>query len=305
MHDRDDFKQRLYVFLGIVAVLLLFCAWFVLRTTPSTSQLGFDGQLAYQNVLNQVSLGPRTYGSDAHQVEVNWLLDELHRNGWQADVQTTNISGHEIKNVVAKFPRTGPWIILGVHYDSRLWADQDPDVAKRNQPVPGANDGASGVSVLLELARIWPKTDSNKNLWLVFFDSEDNGDIPGWDWIEGSSYFASQLTSKPDSVIILDMIGDKNLDIYREQSSNQELVDQIWNTAANLGYSDAFLDQIKYNMIDDHTPFLRNGIRAVDIIDFDYLEWHTTHDTVENVSIDSLQIVGNTIYQWLLSTPPQ
>ncbi len=164
--------------------------------------------------------------------------------------------------------------------------------------MPGANDGASGVAVLLELARTLPD-DLPVQLWLVFFDAEDNGDIQGWDWIMGSSAFVASLEAKPDAAIIIDMIGDANLNLPIEQNSTPELVQQIWQTAKDLGYESVFLNQPGYSMLDDHTPFLQAGIPAVDIIDFDYPYWHTTQDTPDKVSAQSLEIIGNTLTQWL------
>jgi Zn-dependent M28 family amino/carboxypeptidase len=166
--------------------------------------------------------------------------------------------------------------------------------------VPGANDGASGVAVLLELARSLPKT-LHGQIWLVMIDNEDNGDIPGWDWLLGSQAFVNQLKGKPDAAVIIDMIGDADLNIYMEKNSNRQLNIQIWNQAASLGYGQQFIDSYKYQMIDDHVPFLNAGIPAVDIIDFDYPYWHTTQDTVDKVSAKSLQAVGDTLRGWLLT----
>ena len=242
-------------------------------------------------------LGPRLPDSPAHDQVIAWVLGEIANAGWEGEVQ--DIPGDKpIKNIIAKRGKAGPWIILGAHYDSRLMADQDPDPQLRTQPVPGANDGASGVAVLLELARTLP-ADLPVQLWLVFFDAEDNGDIQGWDWIMGSSAFVASLEAKPDAAIIIDMIGDANLNLPIEQNSTPELVQQIWQTAKDLGYESVFLNQPGYSMLDDHTPFLQAGIPAVDIIDFDYPYWHTTQDTPDKVSAQSLEIIGNTLTQWL------
>jgi Zn-dependent M28 family amino/carboxypeptidase len=257
----------------------------------------FSGQQAYADVQYQVSLGPRLPESPAHDQVIAWVLGEIANAGWEGEVQ--DIPGEKpIKNIIAKRGEIGPWIILGAHYDSRLMADQDTDPQLRTQPVPGANDGASGVAVLLELARTLPD-DLPVQLWLVFFDAEDNGDIQGWDWIMGSSAFVASLEAKPDAAIIIDMIGDANLNLPIEQNSTPELVQQIWQTAKDLGYESVFLNQPGYSMLDDHTPFLQAGIPAVDIIDFDYPYWHTTQDTPDKVSAQSLQIIGNTLTQWL------
>ena len=167
----------------------------------------------------------------------------------------------------------------------------------RRHPVPGANDGASGVAVLLELAWDIPD-DLDKNIWIVLFDAEDNGNIPGWDWISDSRGFVDRLTTQPDAVVIVDMIGDADLNIYKEINSNAHLVNEIWNIANELGYQQ-FLPEYKYQIIDDHIPFIQEGIPAVDIIDFDYPYWHTTSDTLDKVSMESLDAVGETLLAWL------
>jgi len=188
---------------------------------------------------------------------------------------------------------------LGAHYDCRIYADHDPDLSKRKQAVLGANDGASGVAVLLELARSIPKESAS--IWLVFFDAEDNGNIPGWDWILGSRAFVEGYEIAPQAVVIVDMIGDADLNIYKEKNSNPELTAEIWAQAAELGYEDVFIPEEKWGMLDDHTPFLEAGIPAMDIIDFDYPYWHTTADTTDKISAQSLQAVGDTILGWLKS----
>jgi glutaminyl-peptide cyclotransferase len=115
----------------------------------------------------------------------------------------------------------------------------------------------------------------------------------------GSSAFVPTLPAKPDAAVIIDMIGDTNLNIPREQNSTPALVDEIWQTAKKLGYENFFLDQPGYSMLDDHTPFLQAGIPAVDIIDFDYPYWHTSQDTADKVSAESLEVLGRTLTQWL------
>jgi Zn-dependent M28 family amino/carboxypeptidase len=134
---------------------------------------------------------------------------------------------------------------------------------------------------------------------LVFFDAEDNGRIEGWDWILGSRAFVDQLAGQPDAVVIVDMIGDADLNIKMETSSTLSLVVEIWEQANALGYSDHFIPRPGYRILDDHTPFLQAGIPAVDIIDFDYPYWHTTEDTIDKISAQSLQVVGETLLAWL------
>jgi Zn-dependent M28 family amino/carboxypeptidase len=176
------------------------------------------------------------------------------------------------------------------------------DEIAQSSPVPGANDGASGVAVLLELARTLPPLD-DQQIWLVFFDLEDQGRINGWEWIIGSRAFVQNLSEKPDRVVILDMIGDADLQIYREWGSDPTITDAIWETASRLGYGDAFVNEVKYSILDDHVPFIDAGIPAVDIIDFDYPYWHTLEDTADKVSPRSLEIIGLTITAWLLGLP--
>jgi glutaminyl-peptide cyclotransferase len=275
----------------------------------------FDGQRAFQDVETQLAFGPRTAGSQAHLISGEWISSELKQAGWQVEIQETIFQGHPVRNIIGKWGQGDPWIILGAHYDSRLVADQDPDAQKQSQAVPGANDGASGVAVLLELARVLPAQlegnpiqdsagDGQKNrraeqIWIVFFDVEDNGKLPGWDWILGSRAFVASLTEKPDAAIIIDMIGDRNLNLNFEKSSNMGLNLEIWAAAASEGYSDKFIPQPGSSILDDHRPFLEAGITAVDLIDFDYPYWHTTADTLDKVSADSLKAIGDTLLAWL------
>jgi Zn-dependent M28 family amino/carboxypeptidase len=258
----------------------------------------FNGERAMEDVRQQVAFGPRIMGSDAHTQTVTYISDVLEENDWRLEIQEATYSNTPIRNVVGKRGEGSPWIILGAHYDSRLIADRDPDPQKQNQPVPGANDGASGVAVLLELARVLPD-DLDGAVWLVFFDAEDNGHIPGWDWIIGSTAFAQSLSGIPDAVIIVDMVGDADQNIYKERNSDPALTDELWQHAAELGYSDKFIPTEKHAMLDDHTPFLALGITAVDIIDFDYDYYHTTEDTPDKVSAESLKVVGDTLLRYL------
>ncbi len=162
---------------------------------------------ALQDVTYQVTLGPRTIGSTAHQQVIDWASDELEEAGWEVSHQSFNWASHTLTNIIASRGKGSPWILIGAHYDSRFISDQDPDPKKQNIPVPGANDGASGVAVLLEIARSLP-LDLDKQIWIVLFDAEDNGTIPGWEWIIGSRVFAANLSEYPDSVVIIDMVGD-------------------------------------------------------------------------------------------------
>lgn len=259
----------------------------------------FDKTRAFKDVEVQLSFGARTPGSLAHQQTIQYIVEQTQNVGWQVELHQTQRMGHPITNVIARRPNpNGKQIILGAHFDSRFYSDQDEEPSQRSQPVPGANDGASGVAVLLELARSLP-TNLPVEIWLVFFDAEDQGNISGWDWILGSRAFVEEIPINPAAVVILDMIGDADLNIYLERNSDPQLSSQIWEVARELGFEKHFIPQYKYSIIDDHTPFLERGYPAIDVIDFDYPYWHTRQDTLDKVSADSLGIVGETIHRWL------
>lgn len=292
-------KNRILILLIPLVVLMLIGGLFLLSQNQiSTPQEPFTADRAFQDVLEQTNLGPRIPGSDSHKKVVEYITTELENSGWKVEIQQTEKMGHPIQNIIARRGNGKEWIILGAHYDSRLIADQDEDPQNAILPVPGANDGASGVAVLLELARVLPQ-NLDKEVWLVFFDAEDQGKIPGWEWILGSRAFVEYLNGKPDAVVVVDMIGDADLNIYREKESDTEITDEIWQSAAELGFSDYFINEEKYSIIDDHLPFLEAGISAIDIIDIDYPYWHTSEDTPDKVSPRSLEIIGMTLLHWL------
>jgi Iap family predicted aminopeptidase len=308
-------KRTVTIYLTVIGILLLivfslYAASFANRepaaplatptaiATPTQEKPAvFDGSRALADVQTQVDFGPRIPGTEGHDQIREWMRSELESAGWTVEVQEAERMGHAIYNIVAKRDARSPQIILGAHYDSRMYADHDPTPGMQAMPVPGANDGASGVAVLLELARTLP--EDSVPVWLVFFDTEDNGNIAGWDWILGSRAFAEKLEAKPRAVVIADMIGDADLNIYLEKNSNKEIRAEIWSAAEGLGYADKFINQEKFSMLDDHTPFLEKGIPAVDIIDFDYPYWHTTEDTPDKVSAESLKAVGDTLLKWI------
>lgn len=299
-------KKSIALYLTIIGLLLVSAVgWYMyaLLSQPEPASASFDGQRAYADVQTQVAFGPRSPGTDGHAQIVAWMRAELESAGWQVEVQESEALGHPVQNIVAKRGDASPQIILGAHYDSRMFADNDPDPANHTQPVPAANDGASGVAVLLELARTLPK--DSVPTWLVFFDAEDNGRIEGWDWILGSREFVKNNVLQPRAVVVIDMIGDADLNIYKERNSNAGLTDEIWGVANSLGYEKQFIAEYKYSMEDDHTPFLEAGIPAVDIIDFDYPYWHTVGDTTDKVSAESLEVVGKTLWTWITQQSQQ
>ncbi|MFQ5612102.1 MAG: M28 family peptidase [Anaerolineae bacterium] len=264
------------------------------------SALDFDGQRAYGFVLDQEALGSRPTGSEAGWATGDLIIQALDDETWAVETQEFFFKGVRGRNVIARAGQ-GPVIILGAHYDTRPVADQDPDAQLRQQPILGANDGASGVAVLLELANSLDTALLQHEVWLAFFDAEDRGRLDGWPFSVGARYLAQNLAVRPDAVIVVDMVGDADQNIFYELNSDPALSQEIWAVAGALGYSDYIIPAGKYAIIDDHTPFLELGIPAIDIIDFDYPYWHTVADTSDKVSPESLERVGRTLEAWLES----
>lgn len=271
-----------------------------LTSTPARPTV-FDGDSAYKWVTAQTDFGYRPAGSENNIRTGDWIIEMLEKEGWQAELQPFDYRGVACRNIIGKMPDASgrPVVILGAHYDTRLRADQDP--VNPTEPVMGANDGASGTAVLLELAHALEPSKTPYQVWLAFFDAEDNGRLDGWDWIVGSTYMAEHLGVTPEFVIVADMIGDADLQIYYEGNSNPVLMERIWQTAAGLGYTSSFIPEYRFTMLDDHIPFSRRNIPSVDLIDFDYPYWHTTNDTPDKVSAESLEKVGRTLETFLES----
>lgn len=272
----------------------------MLSPTPSPTPLPrtFQGDLAYDWVIRQTDLGYRITGTETSLKAGDMYIEALQGLGWETREQTFTYKETPVRNILA-WRGDGPAVLIGAHYDTRRAADEeDPSV-----PVLGANDGASGVAVLLELARALDWAQVDNRIYLAFFDAEDNGRLDGWDWIVGSTYMAEHWgdNGEPEltAMVLADMIGDADQQIYYEGNSDPALSQELWRIAADLGYEDRFIPQYKYTIIDDHVPFARMGIPAVDIIDFDYPYWHTTQDTPDKVSAESLEAVGRTIEVWL------
>lgn len=304
---REGLKARwlewllLVGFLGLLAWLGSVAAPMVRSILPTPAPTAvppgggiFDGVAAYQHVIAQMAIGPRSTGTEANRKTGEYIVAQLKQQGWRVEIQEFTYKGVPGRNIVGKAGR-GSVAIIGAHYDTRRLADNDPDPALRQQPVPGANDGASGVAVLLELARVLDKVQLANEVWLTFFDAEDNGRLDDWQFIAGSTEMARALTIRPEKVIVVDMIGDRDQQIYKERTSTPVLVEEIWSIAADLGYQSAFIPTGKWSMQDDHTPFLQRGFAAADLIDFDYPYWHTTQDTADKVAPASLERVGRVL----------
>ena len=269
------------------------------QTPTSVFVKVFDGDKAFEHLISQVEQGARVPESDAHNATRDLIVQHLSDLEWIVEEQLFQVEGIQGRNIIAKANlKAGPIIILGAHYDTRSISDRSPE---SDGPVPGANDGASGVAVLLELARTLNLENISQEIWLVFFDLEDQGTgaIPGLDYIEGSAYMASNLEVFPEAVVVVDMVGDSEQQFFYEGYSDPELRQVLWRVADDLGYGEYFIPEVKRTIRDDHLPFLQKGIKAITIIDFDYAYWHTIDDTVDKTHPDSLDRVGKVLQHWL------
>jgi hypothetical protein len=271
----------------------------------------FDGQRAFGYLEQQMRFGPRIPGTPAHDSAGDWIFGLLRA---RADTVIVQEFAHKTKrgqvlhlrNLLARFrPQAVERVLFLAHWDTRPHADQSVDVGQRRLPVPGANDGASGVAVLLGVADALKAKPppAAVGVDLLFVDGEDYGDFADTsDVLIGSRWFAAHqpVGYPPLYAVLFDMVGDKDLTIYYESNSQAfapEVVDRVWRTAADLGYGRVFLQGVNHSLIDDHVALQKAGIHAIDVVDFDYgpnnAYWHTTHDTIDKVSAASLKIVGD------------
>lgn len=264
----------------------------------------FDPPKAFNHIRSQVNFGPHWAGSPAIKEVRNYLTQELasygltvHQDAFMAQTPNPKFPTVEMVNLIAEIPgKKKDIVILASHYDTKWFPEED---------FLGANDGGSSTGVLLELARVLAKSNPEYTLWLVFFDGEEamNIEWQGTDHTYGSTHLLNKLRiekklSNIRAMVLLDMIGDKELNICRDESSTGWLKNIIYSTAEELGYQKSFPNET-CDIEDDHTPFLRAGVAAVDIIDFDYGPdndfWHTQEDSLDKISVESLKIVGNTV----------
>lgn len=283
--------------------------------------VNFDADSAYSYVERQVAFGPRVPNTETHRRCGEWLASELRRRGADVTEQRADLTafdGTVLKavNILGRFNTESPdRLLLLAHWDCRPWADQDPNPDNRKKPVDGANDGASGVGVLLEIARQLSEKAPGKGVDILFVDAEDWGTEGSEDsWALGARYFMEHPPVEgylPDEAILLDMVGGKDAVFCREYFSEQaapRLAQSLWGIAASRGYGDLFLNKLGGAVTDDHVQLIEKGVPAVDIIEYHPEQesgfnphWHTVSDNMENIDRATLKAVGETVMQYLIT----
>lgn len=266
----------------------------------------FDGDAAMRYAKAQLDFGPRIPGTTGAQRAGDWIVDQMKQRADTVMIQTwTHVTqdGKQLpmRNILARFnPKATDRILYVTHWDTRPVSDGSENLGERQLPVPGANDGASGVGLFVALADALKKVPPTSGVDLLFVDGEDYGQFDDKlaDVLIGSAYFAKNPPDsgyRPIFGVLWDMIGDKDLQIKKEGYSTQqapEVVERVWSKAAELGYKDIFVDENQGAITDDHVPLLQAGFRVIDVIDLDYPYHHRPSDTFDKISARSLSIVG-------------
>lgn len=284
--------------------------------TTNTNIPKFDANNAYQIIKEQIKFGPRNPNSMAHAAALNYLFNFLSKYTQNVTKQSFNYTGYdgevlELTNIIAKFnPQNKNRIMICAHWDSRPRSEHAKDPAKQKLPVLGANDGASGVAIILELARILNENKIDFGVDLVLFDGEDYGlesDLSNFSL--GSKYYSSKMINEtfPTFAVLLDLVGDKDARFKIEKNSKDyapDIVDMFWNKAAQIG-ADKFTTQISPPIYDDHISLNQAGLKTIDIIDSDLIGadspierrnyWHTDKDNIDNIGVETLQQVGDVV----------
>ena len=290
---------------------------------PSTSApatTSFNADSAYNYVAAQTKFGPRVPGSEAHALCAEYLAAKLREAGMEVsfqDVVKTDPNGvaRKVKNIIGKFrPDADINVLLAAHYDSRPRADQDADSANHDKPLDGANDGASGVGVILELMRHRDELPENVGIEVAFFDQEDNGDYDGDDalWCIGSQVWADEVlkrSRRPMFGILLDMVGGRDAVFNPEYFSTAyagPYVDMVWGEAGRLGYGNRFPYQSGGALNDDHVYVMHAGVPCIDIVECNNPDtgsfnptWHTLNDNLDNIDRNTLKVVGDVVLSTL------
>lgn len=265
----------------------------------------FDGAAAMGYVRRQISFGPRVPGTAAHRATADWLVAEMRRRADTVIVQSwthTAADGKQLpmRNVLARFnPTATRRVIYLAHWDSRPTAEKATDPAARSQPTPGANDGASGVAILMGVADALKRQPANVGVDLLFVDGEDWGDFDTLtDVLIGARYFVEHPPAgfAPEFGVLFDMVGQPNAQFLYESHSMRaapDVIQRVWSTAQRLGYGATFPTREYGPITDDHVPFIEKGFKVIDVIDLNYAYHHTPQDTEDKVSQETLQVVGD------------
>lgn len=290
---------------------------------PAASRAwAFKEERAWQHLVDLCALGPRAHGMPGHAKAQELFRSHLRACGATPRDQVLLFQGSRdasprtFTNVVGRFgPADGPWILIGTHYDSRLWADEDPNPAHHATPIAGANDSGSGTAVLLELATVLGQFPPPFGVELVFFDGEDYGARGTDDYFVGSRALAREWAThypqgRPACAVVIDMVGDSDLRFVRESTSlaaHPWLTARLWKAGADL-HPEHFEPRGSLPVTDDHTALLAMGIPSSLLIDFTYPHWHTLSDTLDKCSARSLGVTGRVLLHALvdegLPAPP-
>lgn len=294
-------------------------------STERTEVPAFNGDSALSLVRAQTDMGPRVPGSRAHARCRTWLASRLAasgadtvvvQHGRMADGRGRDV---ELYNIMGRYGLDkGTRLLLLAHYDTRPWADEDADVSNHDKPIDGANDGGSGVAVLLHIAEAIGRQSPGVGVDILFVDAEDSGITDEGDpssddsWCLGSQYFARNLPYAgrlPAGAVLLDMVGGRDAVFRREYFSANgagQLLERVWKAAADAGHGVRFVNADGGAVNDDHIPLLRAGIPTIDIIETGHPQtggfnptWHTMQDNIDNIDAATLQAVGDVVMRFV------
>ena len=316
-------------------MVCVLCSCSTTKKSQQNSQpvvnIEFNADSAYAFCAAQCSFGPRIMNSEAHELCGQWIQKKFQQYGYQVTLQQADLKGYDgtllkMTNIICQKPKAKsqkPRILLCAHWDSRPWADNDPDSANWRKPVMAANDGASGVAVMLEMARLLQQHDSARvDVDFICFDAEDWG-VPQWSdevdadsWALGAQHWASSYKPTANSYqygILLDMVGGQGAKFYQEGFSLQharQIVEKVWQAASAAGYGSFFPNEMGGYITDDHNPVNEKAnIPCIDIINH-YPDceqssfgptWHTVNDDMQHIDRNTLQAVGQTLVQLIYS----
>ncbi|MDE6394142.1 MAG: M28 family peptidase [Duncaniella sp.] len=298
--------------------------------TPIKSVVKFNSDSAYSYVAKQVEFGPRVSGTEANEACSQYIVNELRRHGadsireQRGTVKAYTGDRLPINNIMAAYnPAAKSRILLLAHYDTRPWSDGNPAQADYSTPIPGANDGGSGVGVLLEIARLLNIHKPPIGVDLLFVDAEDYGQLSGFSnhdesWALGTQYWAQHMPYAQDSLpryaILLDMVGGIDAKFHREYFSNnnaRDVVDRVWSVAQRSGYGHRFINVDGGAVVDDHVYVNKAGIPAINIIESKNEvtksfppTWHTLNDNMDNIDRGSLKAAGQTVINVIFNEKP-